>query len=194
MKSVIVLIVLLLFSLVLLEVEFNKGTTVSASHSGTGIISPAKGSSTQNPVTLNVITGGLGGSNIFYSMSYSLDGKENVSIPVKIQSYNNSFQVGVTGLTILPILPDGLHIVTVYTLEQWQTNPPHAFWSSNEVDFTINDLGAQIYSPTAYPTNNSTPTVPEFPTLTILPLLLSMFCIAVAIRHRKTINLNKATS
>jgi hypothetical protein len=35
------------------------------------------------------------------------------------------------------------------------------------------------------------PTVPEFSWLAILPLLLSMFAVAVIVRHRKTANLNK---
>jgi hypothetical protein len=43
------------------------------------------------------------------------------------------------------------------------------------------------------PTPTSTPTVPEFPALLILPLLLSVFAIAVTFKHRKTTKLNQLT-
>ncbi len=39
--------------------------------------------------------------------------------------------------------------------------------------------------------SSSTPTVSELPWLVILPLLLSVFCIAILIRHRKTDNLKQ---
>ncbi len=37
----------------------------------------------------------------------------------------------------------------------------------------------------------TTSTIPEFPTLVILPLLLSMFSVAVIVRHRKTSNIKQ---
>jgi hypothetical protein len=43
----------------------------------------------------------------------------------------------------------------------------------------------------ATPTLSPSPSVPELSWLAILPLLLSMFFVAVVIRHRKTINLCK---
>lgn len=51
--------------------------------------------------------------------------------------------------------------------------------------------------PTQQPTSNSTtnvtptPTVPEFSVLVIVPLLLAMFSVVVALRHRKTANLKQ---
>jgi len=44
-------------------------------------------------------------------------------------------------------------------------------------------------SPTSNPT--PTPTVPEFPTLVIVPLLLSVFSVALLFRHQKSISQNK---
>jgi len=49
-------------------------------------------------------------------------------------------------------------------------------------------------TPTATPISTSTPTVPELSWLVIVPLLLSVFSVAVVLRHRKTSNLSKRTS
>lgn len=48
-----------------------------------------------------------------------------------------------------------------------------------------------LISPSPNPTQtlSSTPSVPELPALVILPLLLSVFSVAVVVRHRKTANL-----
>jgi hypothetical protein len=54
--------------------------------------------------------------------------------------------------------------------------------SSSAVQFTI-DFAAQSLTPT--------PTVPELPILVILPLFIPTFCIAVILRHQKTIAQNK---
>jgi N-acetylneuraminic acid mutarotase len=49
----------------------------------------------------------------------------------------------------------------------------------------------EVYLPIGYgnpdPSFSSKSTVPEFPTIVIVPLFLSAFCVAVAVRHRKTL-------
>lgn len=46
-------------------------------------------------------------------------------------------------------------------------------------------------TPTPTPISTSTSAVPEFPALVLVPLLLSLFSVAVILRHRKTANLNE---
>ncbi len=92
-----------------------------------------------SPLGLSVRSGGLGANNIYYSMTYSVDGKDNFSIPLITQTHNMSFQITVTGSGIIPKLPEGSHNVTVYEEIQWDTTPPHTFLDNATAYFTIDD-------------------------------------------------------
>ena len=141
-KAGLALVLLLVLSSVIFGGEVNKVVKASAVSTGWGIISPTNSTYATTPMALNVVTESFGASNIFYSMTYSLDGKGNVSFssPVVIQLHNNSFQVTISGTTVLPKLPEGSHRITVYTKQDWQTTPPHTFvWSNGEVYFTVDD-------------------------------------------------------
>lgn len=60
--------------------------------------------------------------------------------------------------------------------------------SLNETVTSLPSILPQIYS-LPLPSPTSTPTVPELSWLSILPLLVSVFSVAVIVRHRKTANL-----
>ncbi|MGD6851399.1 MAG: hypothetical protein ACQCN6_04980 [Candidatus Bathyarchaeia archaeon] len=84
-------------------------------------------------------------------------------------------------------LTNGTHSlqIVIYALNQWCPTtsslgsvPPFYFYNmtvtSDIIHFTV---GAQATSPS--------PTVPELPWLAIVPLLLSVFAVAMVLRHRK---------
>jgi hypothetical protein len=52
-------------------------------------------------------------------------------------------------------------------------------------------LPASTSSPTSSSIPSPSPTVPEFPASTLIPLMVTMLCLAVMVRHRKTISQNK---
>lgn len=82
--------------------------------SGIYIMSPSNRTYSSCLLPLNVSVTSLAGRNIDISMTYSLDGTYNGTIPIVIQSRNNSFVATITGSVTLPILPYGSHSVTVY--------------------------------------------------------------------------------
>jgi hypothetical protein len=57
----------------------------------------------------------MDGSNINYSITYSLDGRENVTISVVVEGHSMPFQVTVSGFATHPKLSEGLHKVMVYS-------------------------------------------------------------------------------
>lgn len=107
--------------------------------SGVGIISPTNSTYSPGALTLKTMVIGLGGSNIFYLMTYSLDGKDNVTIPLEIQIHERSFQMTMTGSTILPELSEGPHNITVYEKIEMHTSPPSTLLDMSSVYFSIDD-------------------------------------------------------
>ncbi len=103
------------------------------------ILYPANTTYSPSPLLLSVSSVGLGGCNIYYSMSYSVDGKGSVSIPLVTQSHEMSFQVTISGSSILPELPEGPHNVTVYETIQVDTSSPFTQCDNNTVCFTVDD-------------------------------------------------------
>ena len=117
-----------------------QGDVLVKAQSSLDIIFPTN--STYNPgsLAISVRSNGLGASNIYYSMTYSVDGKGNVSIPLLTKFDEKLFQVvDVTGSSIMPELPGGPHNMTVYEKVQWDTTPPHTFLDNATVYFTIDD-------------------------------------------------------
>jgi N-acetylneuraminic acid mutarotase len=109
---------------------------------------------------------------------------------------------------------DGLNQNYAYdpSINYWSSAAPLPAASLNPVVAVVNDIfyviggsnGLTAYStnwqytpvgygtmPQATSTNQPIPTVPEFSWLVIVPLLLSLFFVAVIIRHRKTTSQNK---
>jgi hypothetical protein len=108
---------------------------------------------------------------------------DNVS--TSFSSLGNNLYAGDTTLTDLT---QGAHNVTIWvSVYNWIISdflgtpyPSYEGAVLSTVSFTIS------------PTPTQTPAVPEFPSLLIIvPLLLSVFSVAVIVRHRKTANLSK---
>jgi hypothetical protein len=92
------------------------------------------------------------------------------------------------GNVTLPNLPSGTHSLVIYA---WGAKNMMSYceteWAafSGTVNFTISDPTPSP-SPSPTPTLVPTPTVPELSWLLIVPLLLSVFSVALLVRHRKT--------
>jgi len=82
--------------------------------SGIGIISPANTTYTHGLLSPKVMMVSLVARNSGISMTYSLDGKSNVTIPLVIQGHDLSFQAAITGSVTLPELAEGSHSIVVY--------------------------------------------------------------------------------
>ncbi len=113
---------------------------------GVAISSPTNKTYTSGFQTLKVTSPGLGASNIHTSMNYSLDGIYNDTIPVAVQSRENSFQVLYVGTVDLPELSLGSHWLTVYwecSIENAYANgvliPKDTRSGNTTVHFTISD-------------------------------------------------------
>jgi hypothetical protein len=81
------------------------------------------------------------------SVTYSLDEKANVTIPLVFQGKDRSFQVIITGSVALPTLSEGSHSVTAYSAYTLYNitamgtfYPKYVTWDHNPVFFTI-DFG-----------------------------------------------------
>jgi hypothetical protein len=94
-------------------------------------------------------------------------------------------------------IPEGNHSIVIQALgdglyAEGSTYKEFKISSSSEIRFVI-DATSPTISPTANPilTNLPTPSpsVPEFSWLAALPVLLSVFTVAVIVRHRKTANI-----
>ena len=118
------------------------------------------------------------------SISYSLDGKANVTHTDFQKSERQYFAPGQEGIalwitTSLPNLSEGNHTLIAYALD---TNG--GFLKTN-VTFTVSTNSAQnTLQPRSYqPT--PTPAIPEFSSLIIVPLLLSALLVAVIVGRRR---------
>jgi hypothetical protein len=114
--------------------------------SGIGITSPTNTTYGPGRLPVKVAFSALGGRNINYSMTYSLDGEENVTIPVVVEGHYMSFHVTVSGSALLPKLSEGFHKVTVYSeVDCYNFSalgvfyPKYAILDHNTVYFTIDD-------------------------------------------------------
>lgn len=171
------------------------------------LISPVNETYTSNQLTLNLnlTCGGLP-----YNLTYSIDGTNEGSIPLTFsQSINFLFEVE-AGTVQMPSLSNGSHKLTIYEvayLNNYQgAEPPGAPFQptfpgsdnytcswTDTVYFSVNATAAQTTpAPTPTATPSATPTatpaapVPELPWLTIVPLLLFMFSVAVIVRRQRT--------
>jgi len=129
-------------------------------------------------LTLNVSFSATIGGNINYSMSYSLDEICNETVPLVIHYFGLGFLYDrdyITGFVILPKLSEGSHSITVYLkcdTHTWDGEGIHYFTylDSQTVYFTID--------------TNSEKEIPEFPSWTILPLLITATLVIIICKQR----------
>ena len=133
------------------------------------IISPANQTYNSGLLNLNVSFKGLIWGNIYFSMNYSLDGKDNQTIPLT-SHYFGSFLQGDPdknywdGSVELPVLPSGSHCLTVYLEAIWETFDSSGSHNqtkidSQTVDFAVSPL-TQLPTP-QQPTNSSSTPQPH---------------------------------
>ncbi len=164
------ILVLALLILFVAGVQFVKADSepVSPVLSKVNIASPSNSTYNSSLLTLDANVTTLGGSNIHTSMSYSLDGTSNQMMPLTIEyPAGNSFTMALhVGVVDLPPLSEGSHNITVHVTCEYPNNNRFV----NEPD-TI----TAFYNSTVYFTinTNSEQQIPEFPSWTILPLLIT---------------------
>ena len=103
----------------------------------------------------------------------------SLAVPRK-ESYWFSYSINISNLT------QGDHRISVIAYQYLGNSSYHTLFnqSSTPIIFLVdNTLPATTPEPS--------PTVPEFPALAIVPLLLSAFAVAVVVRHRKTDSLKQ---
>ena len=147
-------------------------------------------------INATAITGGSIAPSGIISLSY--DGSQSFTITPSSGYYItgvlvNGTSVGAVGSYTLQNISGATTISATFALTPTATPSPSPTPTPSSTPATSSSP-----SPTASPTASltaspsSTPTIPEFPTIiVILPLLLSVFFVAVIFRHRKTANLGK---
>jgi len=165
--------------------------------SGVTILSPVNMTYNGNNLVLNVTlhsAGNLGSLDPNVSMNYSIDGLYNGTVP--LQS-NGEIHVETTaiGTVGLPRLTDGSHVLTIYLygLNQRSAEPWYLSYTNTVYFSTTGNPPSPTPSPIAVPTPTliqtpaSTQAIPEISWSVILPLLLSVFFVAVILRHQKQV-------
>ena len=120
----------------------------------------------------------------WYTQLWSKDPKAPTTSPegnlIAVSGANSSrfdFTASSTGIYDISIRVNDSANNSVYDVFQ-----PGGIW--------VTVLPTQIQASSA-PTNTSTPIVPEFPAIAVLPLFISVFLIAVKLGHRKTSQVKK---
>jgi hypothetical protein len=145
------------------------------------IVSPSNSTYNSSLLTLNANVTTIGGSNIHTSMSYSLDGTSNQTVPITIEyPAGNSFTLALhVGLVDLPALTEGSHNITVHVACEYPNN-------NRFVDAP--DTITAFYNSTVYFTINTNPEqkIPEFPSWTPMLILLAAV-MAVAFVYKRNL-------
>jgi hypothetical protein len=156
-KTIIVLTILVigLFTSMLIEVQtanaqYTQNGAGCPLVSGIGITSPSNTTYNSNLITLKITIESLFDSTIYrYVLAYSIDGKNNITIPATSFSFDlpngdtgPMCIVRLVGCVALPQLEDGSHSLTVYAryerINDVNTNWPALILDNNTVYFTIN--------------------------------------------------------
>jgi hypothetical protein len=147
--------------------------------SGIDITSPTNSTYTDNVLALNVSASTIGGSNIFFSMNYTIDDIYADQIPLTLSYPRNSIMIAQhNGSVVLPNLPEGTHKIVVYANYTYPTSAPNtpptpeSSYYNSTVIFTINNSPTltatptplQSVSPTIVPSPTPTPTTEPSPT------------------------------
>ena len=183
MKLALVICLILLFGTLIQVNPFVKAETNSISFSsGLTVFSPLNQTYTSNELPLNVTFNWIVGTQVF--LNYSIDGNLIGQLPLSFGNITGFQQTYLAyGLVDLPQYSNGSHVLTVNVESRLNGNGEPYYWV-NQVYFSISS-GQPTPSPT------STSSVPELFWMAIVPLLLSLFSVAVILRHRKTINLTQ---
>ena len=156
-KAIILLTVLVLGLLTSLLVEVQTANAQYTQNgagcplvSGIGITSPSNTTYNSNLLTLKITIESLFDSTIYrYVLAYSIDGKNNITIPATSFSFDlpngdtGPFCIlRLVGCVALPQLEDGSHSLTVYAryerINDVNTNWPALISDNSTVYFTIN--------------------------------------------------------
>ena len=147
--------------------------------SGIYIRSPTNRTYTSSLLTLNASVTGLVASNIKISMTYSLDGIPNNTLPTVIHSREHSFQATIIGTADLPTLSYGSHNITVYAKYEVNDASMGGVYYSKYVHYDNSTVCFTI-------STNPVQEIPEFPSWT--PLLIILFSVTItAIIYRRNI-------
>lgn len=101
------------------------------------IYSPANSTLTPRQLILNVSMTALVASNINRTMTYSLDSKEPVAVPLEIDLLHRPVVATLNGFTALPELSEGSHNITVSIETQISGQSP--LWDNGTVRFLVDD-------------------------------------------------------
>jgi hypothetical protein len=126
-------------------------------------------------------------NELLETLNYTLDEKYLGFLPWKIDMATFGGPINYfNGSVPLPNLSDGSHKLSIGVKEElWDgTQLVNKTTWVNTVYFTVK-TNQSIASLSPSPT----PTIPEFSWLVVLPLLLSVFSIALLVRHRKTVKI-----
>jgi hypothetical protein len=185
----ILLIVMSCLTLLLVKPANAQTATPSSTNSlsfssGLTIFSPLNQTYASNVIPLNVTFNWVVATQVF--LNYSIDGNNQGQLPLDFGNITGFQQTYLAyGLVDLPQLSNGSHVLTVNVESRLNGNGEPYYWV-NQVYFSISSR-----QPTPSPAPTLSPTVPEFSWLAIVPLLLSLFPVAVILRYRKTANLKQ---
>jgi hypothetical protein len=151
---------------------------------GPYIVSPTNITYSSEPMALNVSFHAAIYGNMNYTMSYSLDGSKNETLPLTLHyfGFDQQDKNYIDGLVSLPKLSETSHRITIYLKLEMYGNVnnqsyDHIYHDSQTVVFTI--MGSALSSPTP------TPTVPEFPFIIAIAIILAVLTLAISIFRRK---------
>jgi hypothetical protein len=155
--------------------------------SGPYVISPSNSTYGSLSLTLDVNFSAKIGGNINYSMSYSLDGTPNNTVPLEIHYFGLGFLYNrdyITGFVALPELSEGQHSITVYLECHTHT------WDINSPNFPDPDYYNYSDSQTVHFSINTKPEqeIPEFPSWLVLPMFLTATLAVTLCRKKLTKN------
>ena len=123
-----------------------------------------------------LIHGGYAAQQILKSVNYQLDGKFSDLILVNSTLESPfDYSLNLTNLT------DGIHSLKVYAYASGWVLQMNGFY---EYEMPINSSSEMVYF-SVIEESIPTPTVPEFPYLLVIPLLLSVLSVALAFKTKK---------
>jgi hypothetical protein len=145
----------------------------------TVIKSPTNSTYDTGWIDLETLTVGLSGSNIYYSTSYSVDGKDNVTLPFTTEPYQGSFQISMKGLVALPLLSEGSHSIIVYQKVEAKSTPPETYWDIYSVNFSVAQQTQS--SPLITPSVTNELKLSNYVSHSLVPIAIASIIVIVAV-------------
>jgi hypothetical protein len=150
------------------------------------IYSPSNQTYNSNLLFLNISVYSFAGDFGNKWIGYNLDNGANTTISTTKDGTDTQ-----RGLVYLPFLSNGVHSISVYAVYNFSGRFYNSDWtpyvpsSTRTVSFVIDPNLTSIPTSTNPPITSPSPTVPEFPALTILPLLSSVLVLVFCFKLRK---------